>query len=71
MKVKDVLENIDTDILKKRLISIGWKKGAVDMAFSRGNISKKMAPDMEKFTSVSAKFWLMPDTYDIKGELIS
>ena len=71
MPIKKALKNIDKKALIKNLVNTGkWTKTAIDTAFSRGKISTSMAPEMEKFTSISAKFWLMPETYDMKGDRI-
>jgi hypothetical protein len=68
MTVKEALEKLDKKDLLKKLVSTGkWKRGAIDTAFSRGTISKKLAPDMELFTSISAKFWIMPESYKMDG----
>lgn len=69
MTVKDVLKKLDRARLVRNLVLLkGYKKATVETAFSRGKISKKMAPDMEDLTSISALFWLMPDLYDTNGE---
>ena len=71
MPIREALKTIDKKALIKSLVDTGkWTKAAIDTAFSRGKISTSMAPEMEKFTSISAKFWLMPESYNLKGDRI-
>lgn len=69
MTIKEALNTIDKQMLTKNLVLLkGYSKSAIDTAFSRELISKKLAYDMEEYTSISALFWLMPDLYSVKGE---
>lgn len=69
MTVKEVLKTIDKKALIKNLVSTGlFTSGSINTAFSRGKIPVAMTPYMEKFTSISAKFWLVPEAYNTDGE---
>jgi len=52
------------DKLEKR----GFKELSVKKAFSRGSISKELAPVLEEYTSISALFWMRPDIYMTSGK---
>ena len=69
MAFEEAFEHINKAKLIKNLVLLrGWKKGSVDVAFSRGKISKELAPDIEYLTTVSALYWMRPDIYNMNGE---
>jgi len=68
MKFEDVLINLDVSLLISKLIKKGFSETTIRKAFSRGSISKKMAPELEEITSISALFWLWPEMYLTNGK---
>lgn len=66
-KIIEALESIDKEMLINSLIDRGWKRTTILEAFKRGSISKKLAPDMELLTCVSALFWIAPGVYGKDG----
>ena len=57
---------------KTRLVDDLEKKGHLRRTLNKsiqvGSFSKKIAPDVEILTSISAVFWMRPDIYNTKGE---
>ena len=69
MAIKKALQKIDRKALIENLVSTGlFSAGSINTAFSRGKIPVAMVSHMEKFTSISAKFWLVPEVYDTNGD---
>ena len=69
--VKKELAKLNKKALIRNLVELkGWKKYTIDTVFSRGAISKQLAPDLEEMTSISALFWMRPDLYNKKGDRI-
>ena len=67
--IREALSKLNKQELIKKIVATGdYKKASVDTAFSRGQIPKNMAAHMEEFTSISVKFWLLPETYDTNGK---
>ena len=58
------------ELIRNLVMIKGWKEPTLNVLFSRGEISKKLAPDLEELTSISALFWMRPDIYNKKGERI-
>ena len=68
--IKKALKKIDKQKLIKNIVADSkLSEGSINTAFSRGQISKDLAPLMEKFTSISALFWLMPKSYNMDGSV--
>ena len=67
--IQEAFEKINKAKLVKNLVLLkGYKKGTIDVAFSRGAISKELAPDLEELTTISALFWMRPDLYKLNGD---
>ena len=66
---EEAFKTINKSMLIKNLVMLkGWKQGTIEVMFSRGQISKNLAPDIEELTTISALFWMRPDLYTMKGE---
>ena len=59
-----------TQIIRSLVLMKGWKESSLNTLFSRGMISKTLAPDLEEVTGISALFWMRPDIYNKKGDRI-
>ena len=57
-----------SQVIRSLVFIKGWKESTLNTLFSRGMISKKLAPDLEEVTGISALFWMRPDIYNKKGE---
>ena len=68
MDIKEALASLDKKILKKKLVEAGFSSTGIDAAFSRGKIPFNMVPKMEELTTISAKFWGYPETYELNGD---
>lgn len=69
MPFEEAFETINKAKLIKNLVLLkGRKKNSMDVAFSRGQISKELAPDLEDLTTISALYWMRPDLYNMDGE---
>jgi len=69
MVFEEVFKTINKAKLIKTLVLLkNWKRGSVDVAFSRGQISKDLSFDLEELTTISALYWQSPDLYNMNGE---
>jgi len=66
--IRNELNGINKKNLIDNLVNKGWKRNTVNISFSKGAISKKLAFMLEDLTSISALFWMQPDIYNKKGE---
>jgi len=71
MSIKKAFEQLNKREVIANLVNTGnWTKNSIEVAFSRNQISKKLAFDLAQITSVPVQFWLYPDTYNMKGDRI-
>jgi len=71
MAIKEVLDQLNKKEIITNLVNTGnWKKNAIEVAFSRELISKRLALDLAKVTSIPVQTWLFPDVYNMKGDRI-
>ena len=66
--LEKALDNIDIMSLMPKLEKKGFKEASVKKAFTRGSISKELAPALEDLTSISSLFWLWPNAYYKNGK---
>ena len=69
MAFEEAFKTINKAQLIRNLVLLKeWKKGSVDVAFSRGQISKALAFDLEDLTTISSLYWMAPDLHKMNGE---
>ena len=66
--LEEALDSIDLMSLILKLEERGFKEASVKKAFTRGSISKELAPALEDLTSISSLFWLWPNLYYKNGK---